>query len=133
MSVALYIVLEREDPCLESYVDGRALSRAEAELMEVAKRLGVTPLMDFFSMDPEEMLAEAQEFNTGLTTDTVPAEAWFAPADGLRTVRALRQYVDTNEGSVTEAASVANELVGFEHVLEEAERRGIRWHLGVDY
>lgn len=133
MSAALYIVLERSDPGFDTYVDGKALSRAEADLKALAERLDVTPLMDFFSMNPEEMLAEAEEFNTGLTKETVPDERWFPAGEGLKTVRALLAHVDANPTAIPSASSVANELSGFQDVLEEAERRGIRWHLSVDY
>ncbi len=133
MSAALYIILERSEPGFDTYVDGKALSRAEGDLQALARRLGVTPLMDFFSMAPEEMLAEAEEFNTGLTEETVPEEQWFAATEGLKTVRALLAHLDANQTAIPSASSIANELAGFQHVLEEAENRGIRWHLAVDY
>jgi hypothetical protein len=133
MSAALYIVLEKAKPGFDAYVDGRALSRAEEGLRRLAERLGVTPLMSFFSMDPDEMLAEAREFNTGVTADTVPAEQWFPASEGLRTVRALIEYIDAHPTTVIGGPEVANELAGFVHVLEEAEKHRIRWHLAVDY
>lgn len=133
MSAALYIVVEHEVRGFDTYVDGRALSRAEEGLTRLARKLGVVPLMEFFSMNPDEMLAQAEEFNTGLTKDEVPDEQWFPASDGLRTVRALLQYVDAHPTTITSGPSVANELAGFVHVLEEAEERGIRWHLAVDY
>jgi hypothetical protein len=133
MSSALYIVLERKDPAIETYVDGKALSWAEEELKALAGRLGVTPLMDFFSADPEELLAQAEEFNTGLTPDEVPKEQWFPSAEGLKTVRALLEYVDAHPSEFPSAASIANELAGFQFVLEAADKGGIRWHLAVDY
>ena len=58
---------------------------------------------------------------------------WFPAAVGLVTVRTLRKHVDTHLDSVPSGHEVANELTGFIHVLEEAEKRGIRWHLAVDY
>jgi hypothetical protein len=133
MSAALYIVLERTEPGLEAYVDGKALSRAEGELTALAQSLQVTPLMDFFSMNPEELLANVEGLGADRPADASPPEEWFAAAAGLVTVRRLLQHVDANPDSVPSGAEVANELTGFVHLLEEAERRGIRWHLAVDY
>ena len=133
MSAALYIVLENQNPGFDTYVDGRALSRAEDALARLAQRLDVTPLMSFFSMNPEDMLAEAREFNTGVTAETGPAEQWFPASEGLRTVRALLGYIDAHPTTIASGPEVANELAGFVSVLEQAEERRICWHLAVDY
>jgi hypothetical protein len=133
MSAALYLVLERAEPGLETYVDGKALSRAEAELSALARSLEVTPLMDFFSINPGELLANVDGLGADLPEDAAPPEEWFAAAAGLVTVRKLLEHVDADLDSVPSGTEVANELTGFVHLLEEAERRGIRWHLAVDY
>lgn len=133
MSAALYIVLERKEPGLDTFVDGKALSRAEGELQALAESLQVTPLMNFFSMNSEELLAELEGLGAELPDVAPPVEEWFSAADGLLTVRKLLQHVDANLDSVPSGSEVANELTGFAHVLEEAEKRTIRWHLAVDY
>ena len=132
MSAALYIVLERDEAGLDTYVDGKALSRAEGELASLAKSLQVAPLMNFFSINPEELLANVEGLGAELPEDA-PPEEWFSAADGLATVRALLHHVDADPDSVPSGREVANELTGFVYLLEEAERRGIRWHLAVDY
>ena len=133
MSAALYIVLERKEPGLDTYVDGKALSRATAELETLAQALQVTPLMSFFSVNPEELLAEVEGLGAELPNAALPAEEWFSATDGLATVRTLLQHVDANPDSVPSGPEVANELTGFAHLLEQAERIGVRWHLAVDY
>ncbi len=132
MGAALYIVLNTDAPGFDTYVDGHDLSRADEELGKLAEKLGVASLMSFFSMNPADALAEAEQFNTGLTAETVPEEEWFAPAEGLATVRALIAYLDDHPGAIPESRGVTLELVGFQHLLEEAENRGLRWHLAVD-
>jgi hypothetical protein len=133
MSAALYIVLERKDSGLDTYVDGKALSRAEGELKALAQSLQVTPLMNFFSMNPEDLVAEVEGLGAELPDEAPPAEEWFSATDGLVTVRKLLQHVDANFDSVPSGNEVANELTGFAHLLEQAEKCGIRWHLAVDY
>ena len=51
MSASMYIVVEGEDPGFDIFVNGRALARYEDALERVALRLGVKPLIEFFSAD----------------------------------------------------------------------------------
>jgi hypothetical protein len=88
--------------------------------------------MEFFSINPEDLLAEVEGLGAELPDDALP-EQWFSATDGLATVRPLLAHVDTHLNSVPSGREVANELAGFVHLLEEAEKRGIRRHLAVDY
>src|SRR5579859_5095545 len=54
MGAALYIALENKIPNLDTIIDGKMLSRTEKQLAKAAKRLGVRPLMDFFSTSADE-------------------------------------------------------------------------------
>ena len=54
MGAALYIALEKQIPGVDIMIDGKMLSRAEKHLAEAAKRLGVRPLTEFFSVRPDE-------------------------------------------------------------------------------
>jgi hypothetical protein len=132
MSAVLYIVLQRKEPGLDAYVDGKALSRADAELTALAESLNVTPLMSFFSMNPEELLAEVEGLGAD-APDSASPEQWFSAADGLVTVRTLLRHLDSNADAFPSRDEVASEFTGFAHVLEQAEQHGIGWHLAVDY
>jgi hypothetical protein len=85
--MALYIVLEHKDPGFDPFVNGKALGRSEEQLTEIAARLGVRPLMEFFSANPDE----AGEFlrSEALGDVEIPKEQWFSSEEGLQTVRAL--------------------------------------------
>ena len=117
MSAALYIVLERQIEGFDPFVNGKALSREEEELDAIARNLGVTPLMGFYSASEEE----AEEF--GLETGP---ETWFTAEQGLATVNALLAHVEGKD-------AVSADLQEFARVLEEARKQQVRWHLGVDY
>lgn len=54
MGAALYIALEKQIPDFDSVIDGKMLSKSEKQLASAAKRLGVRPLMEFFSTGAEE-------------------------------------------------------------------------------
>ena len=51
----MYIVVEGEDPGFDIFVNGRTLARNEDALEKLAERLGVKPLLEFFSADQNSM------------------------------------------------------------------------------
>jgi len=55
MGTALYIALEKSLPGVDTLIDGKVLNKAEKLLAEVSQRLGVRPLMDFFSTSSDEI------------------------------------------------------------------------------
>ncbi|MCI0377979.1 MAG: hypothetical protein L0215_10255 [Gemmataceae bacterium] len=138
MGAAIYIVLEKDIPEFDPFVNGKALSASEKWLGALAKKLGVTPLMDFFSADPEEVLdfIEGEEEATGepvADLPELPAEQWFDAAEGLRTVRILRSHLTANAKELRNAQAVVSDLDEFERVLEKASSQKVRWHLAVDF
>jgi hypothetical protein len=124
MGAALYIVAENKPEEMDLFVNGKALSKADARLSSAAMKLGVRELMSFFSQNPEEA-AEFMEENA----PALPPAQWFDPADGLTTVKALLAHFS---GSPADAA-VVGDLREFEAVLERLKAAGLRWHLAVDF
>jgi hypothetical protein len=132
MSAALCIILERTIPGTDTYVNGKSLAKNIDELGRMAKRLGVTPLMDFFSCSSEELSALAEEHSANL--DKIKAtheEKWFAAEEGLRTVNAL--VGSLTKSKLPHGDRLEDDLQEFVRVLELARTNGIRWHLAVDY
>jgi hypothetical protein len=130
VSVALYIAAEREVRDLDTQVGGKALGRSN-NLDRLAARIGVRPLMDYFSMDPERAAAHFEELGEEPLTD-IPEEAWFPAEDGLVTVRGLLRHLEANPTAIPAAAEIASELREFEGVLVGLAAAGVRWHLAVD-
>ena len=135
MGAALYIVLDRKDPSVENVLDGKALSRTDGELASLARRLGVRPLMEFFSMSAEEFEADVAQFNPFGSGGEVPPheEQWFAAEEGLVTVRALLGHLRAHPQAFPGSDAALSDLEDCAYVLEAADKRGIRWHLSVDY
>ena len=126
MGAALHIVLEKEIPGVDTIIDGKMLSRAEKHLAGAAKRLGVRPLMEFFSVNPEEAAGFLE--SEGVEVE-IPAEQWFSAEEGLRTVQALLGEADSS----SESRAAKDDLLGCERVLREAQKREVRWHLAIDF
>lgn len=129
MSVAWFIVLEREIPGLDHFVSGKALARVGEELRAICEEAGVTSLMQFFSATHDQLAGFAEENEIDHTHR--PAEAWFSPEEGLITIRALIQAV--SDGKVARADRILDDLRQFRRVLEVAKENGVRWHLAVDF
>jgi hypothetical protein len=135
MAASLYIVVEGEDPGFDIFVNGHALARNEDALEQLAQRLDVHPLLEFFSAD-EDSMAMLQEQGAEELEEKprLPQPQWFNASDGLQTVRALIGFLreaPTALGSGTRP--VLMELGEYERVLQKAEKRGLRWHVAVSW
>ena len=97
----MYIVVEGEDPGFDIFVNGRSLARHEDALERLALRLGVRPLIEFFSADENSMslLIEEGAGNQELMR-RLPPPQWYSPEDGLRTVRALLMTLEADRCAV---------------------------------
>jgi hypothetical protein len=130
---SLFIILEKKIPNLDVYVNGSQLSKENTKIDLLAKRIGVTPLMGFFSAGPEELTGLAEDLGLDVKAKglTPPKEKWFNAEEGLRTVRSLAEALAnlTNETH----GQLLSELGEFERVLVSAQANDVRWHLGVDY
>src|SRR5690349_22391304 len=110
MGNALYIALEKNIPDVDTMIDGKMLSRAEKPLAKAAKRLGVRPLMEFFSTSADEAADLLGEDMAGID---IPAAQWFSADEGLKTVDALLLEVDRSP----ELRAAKEDLLGCQRVL----------------
>jgi hypothetical protein len=131
----MYIVVEGEDPGYDIFVNGRALARHEDALERLALRLGVRPLIEFFSADENSMslLIEEGAGNPELIR-RLPPPQWYAASDGLATVGTLVAALrDDPQQLGTEGPQVLAELEEYARVLERTQQAGLRWHLAVSW
>lgn len=131
----MYIVVEGEDPGFDIFVNGRSMARHEDALERLALRLGVKPLIEFFSADENSMslLIEEGAGDQDLIR-RLPPPQWYSAGDGLKTVRALVTALrDEPQQLGTEGEQVLSELLEYAVVLEKAASRDLRWHLAVSW
>jgi MFS family permease len=128
---SLYIILEKEIPGVDIYVNGNILSKYSDQLERTAKQLKVTPLMEFFNMPKDELASFAADHDVDIGESKVLSEGqWFKAEDGLRTIHALLGAISGSK--LSDRDRIAAELGEFVRVLELAKTNSIRWHLGVD-
>jgi len=126
MGTALYIALEENIPDVDTMIDGKMLSKAEKHLAKAAKRLGVRPLMEFFSTSADEA---ADLMGDNVAGIDIPAAQWFSAEEGLKTVDALLREAERSP----QLGAAKDDLLGCQRVLQEAQKRGVRWHLAIDF
>src|SRR6266568_7925014 len=93
MSASMYIVVQGEDPGFDIFVNGHALARNEDALEKLAEKLGVKPLLEFFSADQNSMALLLEEgAGDPEWAKTLPPPQWFSPEDGLITICTLLDF-----------------------------------------
>jgi hypothetical protein len=135
MAASLYIVVEGEDPGFDIFVNGHALARNEDALERMAGRLGVRPLLQFFSADENSMaLLLEQGGGDPEWAPHLPDPQWFDPSSGLVTVCALAEFLEETPAALgSGTVQVLSELREYERVLRKAALRELRWHLAVSW
>jgi len=131
----MYIVVEGEDPGFDIFVNGRALARNEDALEKLARKLGIKPMLEFFSADENSMALLLEEgAGNPEWAKTLPPPQWFAPEDGLISICTLLDFLRENPMALgSETAAVLKEIEEFERVLRKTAHRHLRWQLAVSW
>lgn len=129
MSTAFYIVLDREEPSFDPFVNGKALAKAASALDTLCAKLGLPNLDAFVSLSGDELGDLLDEPIDMPDTD----ETWFTPEEGLQCFARLEAYLRANPKAVKNSAAVLEDLGEFIAVLDKAQGIGARWHLALDF
>jgi len=121
MSTAYFIVLDRDDPDFDSFVDGKVLTRQLAAVNKVAGKLGLKRFEDYASQDLSEF---------GLP---VSEPEWFAATEGVNWASAILRQLRDNPGAVKDVEAVIEDLEDYVRVFKEAQKRDLKWHLELDF
>jgi hypothetical protein len=124
MGAAYFIVLERPIEGIDSGMDGKSLSRHMELLDEAARELGVRPLSEFFSVNPDQLEEFLEE---GMGDIKPPPLQQFTAEEGLKTIRALKAHPAASK------PDIANDLQTCESILTAADLKGVGWHFEVDF
>src|SRR3981189_1254268 len=93
----MYIVVEGEDPGFDIFVNGRSLARHEDALERLALRLGVRPLIEFFSADENSIsLLIADGAGDQELMRRLPPPQWYSPDGVLRSENSLLMTLEAD-------------------------------------
>ena len=120
MGVAYYPEFEREIPGYDPSVavSGKAVARAMDQLEAICKRLGLTPLLDFYSESNEEAFDKiGEEVPPDLRDEPIK---WSEPELGLRTASGLIEHLTNHPDELPDVARVCEDLEAFRQVFKTA-------------
>ncbi len=133
MALVMIVTLEKVLPdALAAYAktkSGKALAREADRIDSAARRRSVTPLTSLLSENPAVLAAQMQAEGFDPTKMRLPAEQWFAAADGLKTVRALIEHITANLNDFKQPNLILKDLKAVEALLTQAEAAGARFHM----
>jgi hypothetical protein len=132
MAQAVVVTLEKDLPgasaAYAKAATGKALAREADRLGTAARRRSVTPLTLLLSESQATLIAQLQAEGFDPAKMRLPAEQWFAAADGLKSVRALIEHVTANLNDFKQPNPILRDLKAAEALLSAAEAAGIKFH-----
>lgn len=132
MALAFVITLEKELPeAVQAYAkagNGKALGREAERLDTAARRAHVTAITSLLSESRAALEAQLREDGFDPAKMRLPAEQWFAAADGLKTVRGLIADVEANLNNFKQPNPILRDLRAAEALLTAADAACVRFH-----
>jgi hypothetical protein len=132
MAQSILVTLERElADAQASYAKGgtgKALAR-ELEKLDFAARCRHVPsLTSMRSESHAELIAQLQAEGFDPSKMRLPVEQWFDAGEGLKSLRALMEYVNTKLNDFKQPNPILRDLKAAETLLTAAAAAGIRFH-----
>jgi hypothetical protein len=132
MALAIVVTLEKELPdATAAYAkakSGKALARESDRLDGAARRKGAAAPTALLSESQAALIEQMKEQGFDPSRMRLAPEQWFPAADGLKTVRALADYVTANLNDFKQPNPILRDLKAAEALLAAAEAAGVRFH-----
>jgi hypothetical protein len=128
----IVVTLEKELPeAMAAYskaASGKALARESDRLDSAARRRSVSPPTSLLSERQADLAARMREEGFDPGKMRLPPEVWFPAGDGVKTVRALAEYVTANMNDFKQPNPILRDLKAAEALLVAAEAANIQFH-----
>ena len=132
MALAFVVSLEKDVPdASAAYAkagSGKALAREADKLDFTARRKSVATLTSLLSESQAALIAQLKADGFDPTKMRLPPEQWFPASDGLKTVRAIAEYVSANLNDFKQPNPILRDLKAAESLLTAAESAGVKFH-----
>jgi hypothetical protein len=132
MPQMIFVTLEAELPeanaAYKKAASGKALARESDRLDSAARRRGVSAPTSLLSESQAALAAQMREEGFDPTKMRLPPELWFPASDGLKTVRALTEYITAHMNDFKQPNPILRDLKATETLLAAAETADIRFH-----
>ena len=107
---------------------GKALARESDRLDSAAHSRGVAPLTSLLSERQAVLRAQMEANGFDPSKMRLPPELWYSAAEGLKTVRALADYVTAHLNHFKQPNPILRDLKAAEAILAAAETAGVKFH-----
>ena len=131
MALAFVVTLEKElvdAPAGVKGANGKAIARETDRLDSAARRKNVEPPTSLLSESQAALIEQLKVDGFDPSKMRLPAEQWFDAAQGLKTVRALIEYVSANLNDFKQPNPILRDLKAAEALLAAADAAGVRFH-----
>lgn len=131
MALAIVVTLEQQLPELAVYIKGKtgkALGRESDRLDSAARRKGVEPMTGLLSESQAALVEQLKADGFDPSKMRLPPERWYPAAEGLKTVRALAEYVGANLNDFKQPNPILRDLKAAEALLAAADAAGVQFH-----
>ena len=131
MALAIVVTLEKEIPESAAYANaksGKALARELEKLDFAARCKNVTQPSGMLSESQTALIEQLKAEGFDPSKMRLPPEQWYAPAEGLKTIRARHEYVSEKLNDFKQPNPILRDLKGAEGLLAAAETAGVRFH-----
>ena len=134
MAFAIVVTLEKDLPdpapaaAYAKAANGKSLARESDRIDSAARRRGVMQPTSLLSENQAVLRARMESEGFDPSKMRLPPESWFAAAEGLKTIRALIEYVGANLNDFKQPNPILRELRAAEALLTAADAAGVRFH-----
>lgn len=131
MALGFIITLEKDVPAatpLLAKATGKALARESERLESAARRKGVTWISGFLSESQAKLIEQMKADGFDPSKMRLPPERWFAPADAIKSLRVVAEFVTANLNDFKQPNPILRDLKAAEAVLVAAETAGVKFH-----
>lgn len=135
--MSYYIVFQEDLDDIDAFEALKTLSKAAEKLADIAEEIGVVSLRDFVAgndrgAEDYNDIAENEGWSGADYQNPSGGDGWFDPNEGLDTVRALLNYIESDPESLKRPKATMEELRTLESALDAAMQAGVRFRLELD-
>jgi hypothetical protein len=132
MAQAILVTLEKQLPdAVAAYAkasNGKALGREIEKLDFAARCLKLPGMTSLLSESQAALIEQLKDQGFDPSKMRLPPEKWYTAAEGLKTVRALVEYVGAKLNDFKQPNPILRDLKTVEALLIAAEAAGARFH-----
>ena len=133
MAVMIVVTLDKELPdAMAAYLKakpGKAIAREIERLDSTARRKSVIEPSSLLSESQAKLIEQMKAEGFDPSGMRLPPEQWFSAAEGLKTMRALIEYVSANLNDFKQPNPILRDLRAAEALLIAADTAGVKFHL----